>query len=129
MTILAKKPSLYAAALGLAAVAAVSATAAAAAISSNVYIDARKTFVLGGKQPGAFSVKGQNKGSVRVEVLAQADGAAILVASVEPGQKFDYDFAKGEGALLRNTSTQARAHVKVRVTGATKNLGMGYEGW
>nr|WP_298928725.1 hypothetical protein [uncultured Erythrobacter sp.] len=115
--------------LGLGVIGAFAATNTAAAISSNVYIDARETFVLGGKQPGAFTVKGQNKGKVTVEVLAQSDGDATLIATIAPGERFKQGFAKGEGALLRNTSTDARAHVKVRVTGTTKNLGMGYEGW
>ena len=108
---------------------AATATSAAAAIGSNVYIDARQTFVLGGAQPGAFTVRGQNKGDVTVEVFAAEDGERVLVAVVEPGERFNADFARGEGALLRNTSAEARAHVRVRITGMTRNLGMGYEGW
>lgn len=102
---------------------------ASAAISSNVYIDAQETFVLGGKQPGAFTVKGQNKGDVTVEVFASEEGENTLVATIAPGDRFKADFAQGEAAWLRNTSASARAHVRVRITGATSNLGMGYQGW
>ena len=116
--------------VGLASIGvALSATSAAAAIGSNVYIDANETFVLGGKQPGAFAVRGQNKGSVRVEIYAEDDEKRVLLTTLEPGERFNADFAQGEGALLRNTSSAERAHVKVRITGTTSNLGMGYRGW
>ncbi|MDA9918302.1 hypothetical protein N9D37_00235 [Erythrobacter sp.] len=123
------RAAVFGSGIGIAALGVFAATNAVAAISSNVYIDARETFVLGGKQPGAFTVKGQNKGNVTVEVLAQSDGSSTLIAAIAPGDRFEQNFAGGEGALLRNTSTRAKAHVKVRVTGMTKNLGMGYEGW
>ena len=117
-------------AAGVATIGALAATSGAfAAINSNVYIDARETFLLGGSQPGAFSVKGENKGKVAVEVLAREDGETTLIATIAPGERFKQNFAQGEGALLRNTSEDARAHVKVRVTGTTRNLGMRYEGW
>ncbi|MEL7188225.1 MAG: hypothetical protein AAGK17_01630 [Pseudomonadota bacterium] len=109
--------------------AAIAAPIASAAISSNVYIDAKETFVLGGQQPGAFTVKGQNKGNVTVEVFASDQDETVLVAKLEPGERFKADFAQGEAAWLRNTSQAAKAHVKVRVTGTTSNLGMGYQGW
>ncbi len=117
------KPAL----IGLAAAASlVGATSALAAISSNVYIEASKSFKLGGGQKGAFSVRGQNRGSVTVEVFASADGTDSFVAEVEPGEKFRHDFADGEAALLRNMSDNAKAHVKVKVTGKTRSLYMGY---
>ncbi|MEL7197433.1 MAG: hypothetical protein AAGL10_03880 [Pseudomonadota bacterium] len=115
--------------LSIAASVAVGASIASAAISSNVYIDAKETFVLGGKQPGAFSVKGTNKGEVTVEIYASDEDGAVLVGTVAPGDAFKANFAKDEAAWLRNTSTNARAHVRVRITGTTSNLGMGYQGW
>ena len=112
----------------LGVVAALTATAAAAAINSNLYIEPAKTFVLGGGQPGAFTVSGENKGAVAVEILAQEDGSATFIARVAPGERFEQDFARGEAALLRNSSEREQAHVKVRVTGYTRSLGMRYEG-
>lgn len=108
------------------------ASQALAAISSNVYIEPGATFVLGGAQPGDFAVRGQNRGDVTVEVYVREDGANgprdTLISTVEPGGRFDAGFVEGEGALLRNTSGDARAHVRVRITGTTRNLGMRYEG-
>lgn len=111
----------------LAAAAALGASAAVAAINSNLYIEPAKTFVLGGGQRGAFTVSGENLGSVAVEVLARDDGADSVIATIAPGERFEQPFARGEGALLRNTSRSQQAHVKVRVTGSTGNLGMRYE--
>ncbi|GMN03662.1 hypothetical protein [Erythrobacter sp. MTPC3] len=129
MRALLKFRSAQAAVVALAAIGVFTATNAAAAINSNIYIDARETFVLGGKQPGDFTVKGQNKGGVTVEVFARADGTSSLLATIAPGEKFEQDFRQGEGALLRNTSGTERAHLKVRVTGTTRNLGMSYQDW
>jgi hypothetical protein len=109
--------------------AAFTASSSLAAINSNLYIEARKTFVLGGEQDGAFRVRGQNKGEVTVEVFASESGENTLVATAKPGDRFEAYFESGEGALLRNTSATAQAYVKVRVTGSTSNLGMSYEGW
>lgn len=115
---------------GLAAIAIAGAAAFAvstsAAINSNLYIPKAETFVLGGKQPGAFTVTGRNRGKVAVEVLARADGEETYLAKIAPGERFKQGFAQGEGALLRNTSDAEQAYVKVRITGTTSNLGMSY---
>jgi hypothetical protein len=110
----------------LASAAGLSAVAASAAINSNLAIEAGQTFVLGGGQRGAFSVKGENVGPVAVEVLARDGETRIPVGTVAPGAEFSHDFARGEAALLRNSSSSEAARVKVRITGSTGNLGMGY---
>ena len=118
-----------AAALALAGVAALGtpfAATALAAINSNLSIEPAQTFILGGGQRGAFTVSGENTGPVAVEVLARDDTGDTAVATLAPGARFEQPFARGEGALLRNTSRTATAQVKVRVTGDTGNLGMRY---
>lgn len=106
--------------------AALGAVAAGAAINSNLSIEAGQTFVLGGGQRGAFAVKGANTGPVAVEVLARDGDTRTAIATVAPGAEFSHDFARGEAALLRNTSDAEAARVKVRITGSTGNLGMGH---
>ncbi|MEQ8411395.1 MAG: hypothetical protein RIB52_07555 [Erythrobacter sp.] len=113
-------------ALALAGGAGLVAVAASAAINSNLAIEAGQTFVLGGGQRGAFSVSGENVGPVAVEVLARDGEERVSVGTVAPGVEFQHDFARGEAALLRNTSQEQGARVKVRITGSTGNLGMGY---
>lgn len=110
-----------AAAIGLAA-------AANAAITSNLQIEAGETFVLGGGQKGSFTVAGRNTGSVPVEVLGKAEGAAVGVRRgiAAPGAMLDATFATGEAALLRNTSDSKSARLKLTITGDTASLGMGY---
>lgn len=99
---------------------------ASAAINSNLAIEAGQTFVLGGGQRGAFSVAGENTGPVAVAVLARGAEETVRVGTVAPGAEFSHDFARGEAALLRNTSDSQAAQVKVRITGSTGDLGMGY---
>lgn len=38
----------------------------------------------------------------------------------EPGERANIDFEQDKSALLKNTSTTAKAHMKVRVTGTTR---------
>lgn len=122
------KPAFPALALaGAAGLAAVAAPPfASAAINSDLAIEAGQTFVLGGGQRGAFSVAGENTGPVAVTVLARGEAETVRVGTVAPGAGFRHDFARGEAALLRNTSDSEAARVKVRITGSTGNLGMGY---
>lgn len=79
--------------------AAVTAGSAAAAISSNVYIDARETFVLGGNQPGDFTVRGQNKGDVIVEVYVSEGGSAHFGCHHRAGRPFQRGLCAGRGGL------------------------------
>jgi len=119
-----------AAGMGLLGLLAASALAAAAnaAINSNLQIEPGQTFELGGGQEGSFTVTGRNTGPVAVEVLGQGEGAAasVMRATVAPGASLKASFASGEMALLRNTSNRETATLKLKITGDTEALGMGY---
>jgi hypothetical protein len=96
-------------------------------INSNLQIEAGKTFELGGGQEGAFVVTGRNTGPVAVEVLGKPEGGAALVrGTVAPGAAVDARFAAGEMALLRNTSSERMATLKLTISGDTTALGMSY---
>jgi hypothetical protein len=100
---------------------------AAGTINSNLQIEAGKTFELGGGQEGAFIVTGRNTGPVAVEVLGKPEGgAAVVRGTVAPGAAVDARFAAGEMALLRNTSSERMATLKLTISGDTSALGMGY---
>lgn len=117
---------LMAAALSLVAI---SVAAQAGTINSNLQIEPGQTFELGGGQEGAFVVTGTNTGSVAVVVLSKADGApAVERGTVAPGAAVEAKFAPGEMALLRNTSGQRTARLKLTITGDTSSLGMTYSG-
>ena len=116
--------SFLAAALTLAAL---GAAVQAGTINSNLQIDPGQTFELGGGQEGGFVVTGTNTGPVAVVVLSKVDGAAAVErATVAPGGAVDAQIAPGEMALLRNTSSQKTARLKLKVTGDTSSLGMSY---
>ena len=116
--------SVLAAALTLAAL---GAAVQAGTINSNLRIDPGQTFELGGGQEGGFVVTGTNSGPVAVVVLSKADGAAAVErGTVAPGGAVDAQIAAGEMALLRNTSSQKTARLKLKVTGDTSSLGMSY---
>ena len=115
------------AAFTLAAALSLTAVAEAGTINSNLQIEAGKTFELGGGQEGGFVVTGTNTGPVAVVVLGRREGGAPEVrGTVQPGGKVDAKFAAGEMALLRNTSGQQMARLKLKVTGDTSSLGMTY---
>lgn len=115
-----------AAALSLAAI---SVSVQAGSITSNLQIEPGQTFELGGGQEGGFAVTGTNSGSVAVVVLGKAEGAApVERGTIAPGAAVDAQFAPGEIALLRNTSGQKTARLKLRITGDTSSLGMSYSG-
>lgn len=99
----------------------------AGSIKSGLQIEPGQTFELGGGQRGGFTVTGTNTGPVAVEVLGKPEDApAITRATVAPGAKLEADFGPGEMALLRNTSTARTATLKLKITGDTAALGMGY---
>jgi hypothetical protein len=107
--------------------AALGAAVQAGTINSNLQIDPGQTFELGGGQEGGFVVTGTNTGPVAVVVLSKADGAAAVErGTVAPGGAVDAQIAAGEMALLRNTSSQKTARLKLKVTGDTSSLGMSY---
>ncbi len=110
---------------------AILATTAMAGIKSNIYIEKNDAFLLGGSQPKAFNVRGQNTGPVAVKVMMRPQGkdikSDVFIATIAPGAKFSQDFAQKQIAVFRNTSNNDTAIVKVRVTGFTKGLGMRYQ--
>jgi hypothetical protein len=115
------------AALFLAAALSLTAAAEAGQITSDLRIEAGKTFELGGGQEGGFVVTGRNTGSVAVVVLGQREGKAPVVrGTVASGGEVDASFAPGEMALLRNTSGSAMARLKLKIAGETSSLGMTY---
>jgi hypothetical protein len=115
---------LMAAALSLTAL---GAAVQAGTINSNLQIEPGQTFELGGGQEGGFAVTGTNTGPVAVVVLSKAEGAvAVERGTVAPGGAVDAKIAPGEMALLRNTSGQKTARLKLKISGDTSSLGMTY---
>lgn len=98
-------------------------------ITSGLQIEPGQTFELGGGQEGGFMVTGKNNGPVAVVVLGKAEGKApVERGTVAPGGTVDATFGPGEMALLRNTSRQKTARLKLKITGDTSSLGMTYSG-
>lgn len=109
------------------ALAALGAAVQAGTINSNLQIEPGQTFELGGGQEGGFVVTGTNTGQVAVVVLSKAEGAAAVErGTVAPGGAVDARIAPGEMALLRNTSDDKTARLKLKITGDTSSLGMSY---
>ena len=109
------------------ALAALGAAVQAGTINSNLQIEPGQTFELGGGQEGGFVVTGTNTGPVAVVVLSKAEGAAAVErGTVAPGGAVDARIAPGEMALLRNTSDDKTARLKLKITGDTSSLGMSY---
>ena len=93
-------------------------------INSNLTVQPGETFLLGGNQPAGFTVAGTNSGPVAVDILLRGQGGDTPVATVAPGGDFQGDFGAGETAVVRNTSTDTAAQVRLTVTGYTEDLGM-----
>ncbi|MCC2545293.1 hypothetical protein LJY25_02460 [Hymenobacter sp. BT175] len=109
------------------ALALLTATAGWASIRSNLFIEPRKQFVLGGKQPGAFKVAAHNVGKVAVEFRERPKGGGIFgKATLAPGQQATLRFAAGSAAVVLNPSAET-ANLQLRITGDTQQLRMDYE--
>jgi len=94
-------------------------------IRSTIGIDPGETFVLGGKQEGAFRAQLMNVGEVAVEIAQRtASGDTLVLATLAPGQSVDQPFPAGSAALLINRSGRA-ASIQGVISGDT-NLGMRY---
>ncbi|WP_400191359.1 DoxX family protein [Hymenobacter sp. B81] len=120
----ARRPATVAAALGLLLVTTVS--LAGDNLKSNLVIEPRKQFVLGGEQRGAFKVAAHNIGRVPVEIKERPRGGGIFgKATLAPGQRATLRFLAGSAALVLNPSDQ-QANLKLTVSGDTQ-LSMGYE--
>ena len=94
---------------------------------SFTYIDSGKLFVLGGGQPGAFTVSGKNVGPVPVTVKERLpDGTVQERGTLNQGQQTQLDFPNGSAALLLNSSTKL-AVLSLDIS-SVRGLGMRYEG-
>jgi hypothetical protein len=111
----------------LAALASLSLAVAPATFHSHLLIDAGQQFLLGGGQPGAFTVKGRNVGPVPVAVREEPrSGPAIERGTLVPGATAQLKFAAGSTARLLNLGTK-QAALELDVTGDAAQLRMTYE--
>lgn len=111
----------------LAALTSLGLTLAPAKLHSHLLIDAGKQFLLGGGQPGAFTVKGQNVGPVAVVVREEPrTGPAIARGTLAPGTTARLKFAAGSTARLSNLGAR-QAVLELDVTGDVAQLRMTYE--
>jgi D-aminopeptidase len=93
---------------------------------STTWIEAGRTFILGGEQTGDFLVEARNTGPVPVTVLAGEDGAERVIVTVAPGQGVEHVFEGGEAALFRNASGR-RAELRIVLTREVSGLSMRYD--
>ena len=99
----------------------------ASTAQSNVYIGSGKQFLLGGGQREAFEVAAKNVGFVAVEIKERPlRGDVIAKVTLAPGQQGVLRFAAGSTGVFLNPH-RLRAHLRVTLTGDTKQLRMDYE--
>ncbi|GAB1344543.1 hypothetical protein [Gemmatimonas sp.] len=101
--------------------------ASAQTLKSTTYIEPAKSFLLGGGQPGAFSVKGRNAGSVPVTVFIERAGKRDSLVTLAPGANLDAEFPAKAMTVFRNESNGVLATLTLTVRGNTSDLGMRYE--
>ena len=100
---------------------------ACSSVTSRTSIDPGQAFRLGGGQPGAFTVRGTNSGTVPVVVFVDRNGTRDSITTVAPDQKIDATFPARSMAVFVNRSESQGASVTVKITGDASSLGMGYE--
>lgn len=100
---------------------------ACASLTSTTMIPAGQSFRLGGGQPGAFTVRGTNSGSVPVVGYSEVAGKRDSLLTLAPGANVDTSFPATATVVFGNTSTTKSATVSIKVTGDVGGLGMGYE--
>jgi hypothetical protein len=93
--------------------------------TSYTLIPPGQTFLVGGEQRKPLAVDGVNTGTVAVEVLRGRDGTQTPVKTVAAGERFSAEFAAGETAMLRNTSSNQQARLTLQV-GNLMSLSMRY---
>ncbi|TXI46332.1 MAG: hypothetical protein E6Q50_14865 [Lysobacter sp.] len=93
---------------------------------NNTYIEAGKTFMLGGEQTAELEVRGRNAGNVPVEFLLSANGKERSIATVAPGKRFDARIPANNIALFRNASDR-RAVMSFELTRDVSRLSMRYD--
>jgi hypothetical protein len=99
---------------------------ACAGTTSGTLIEPGQSFLLGGGQQRAFSVKGRNTGPVPVEITVQREGTRVPVATVQPGEDVDADFRARDMVIFTNRSVQ-RASLSVKLNRGPDELDMRYE--
>jgi hypothetical protein len=90
------------------------------------YIDAGRTFMLGGEQETELQVRGRNTGNVPVEFLLMANGKERSVVIIAPGKTAELRIPAGSTALFRNASDR-KAVMKFELTDEVNKLSMRYD--
>lgn len=93
-------------------------------LTSGLDIPARQRFIFAGGQSKPFTAFVTNRGTVPVQIIADLDGAATPIVTVQPGQKASHRFEARQAALFENPSDQ-EARLIVEVWGQTE-VGMKY---
>lgn len=104
--------------------------AAHAVTGGATWIDAGKTFLLGGEQKAAFNVEGSNTGPVPVEIYSQSRENSAdrkLIMTLAPGRKFALAIEPGQIAAFKNAAPRQRAKLKLKLTEDVSRLSMRYE--
>jgi hypothetical protein len=96
-------------------------------LTSQTVVEPQKAFLLGGGQPGAFTVTGRNSGSVPVSVFVEQGGKRDSITTLLPGAAVNLTFPARAMAVIRNTSSTRTAVVNLNVRGDISQLGMRYE--
>lgn len=96
-------------------------------LKSTTYIEPAKSFLLGGGQPGRFTVAGKSVGRTDVTVFVERAGRRDSIATLTPGKKVDAEFPAGSMAVFRNESNGVSAELALEVRGKIDGLGMRYE--
>lgn len=94
-------------------------------LTSGLTVPAGETFHLGERPTGAFTVSAYNRGSVAAVLILTRAGERRTVATIAPGETAVGTFKSGDGVLVRNTSAESDAQLKVEVWGAS-DLAMYY---
>lgn len=96
-------------------------------LTSQTVIEPQKAFLLGGGQPGAFTVTGKNSGPVPVSIFVERGGTRDSITTLLPGAPVEATFPAGAMAVIRNASSSRTAVVDLKVRGDVSQLGMRYE--
>lgn len=95
-------------------------------LTSNLQIDAGKTFVYAGEaDSGGYTASVRNVGQVAVTLGRRIGTTDTALRVLKPGEATLAEFAKGQGALFQNATGQ-QARLLVLIWGDT-NVGMKYE--
>jgi hypothetical protein len=93
---------------------------------SDLTVPAGETFVLGGGEKGAFTVKARNTGTITVSLSSRnTKGGVTDLGTLAPRASQTLTFQEGEAALILNAAA-VNARLMLNVTGKVPS-GMGYE--